>query len=183
MLNSTINSNEFEYKNKKMRLNGGVVNGTIDEYSGSVVGVPPIKQISKIQSVQNFSQETDQFNPKKQRKGEQRYYDNIAYSNNNDHQGGSSQSVHLTKSVENLHHVKQKRQVNDNKFMHNNNNMGSTIPKINSTGDINRGLQFGNKFLKKNKNRDWEKSDYGSSHLIIKDAQFIETSVQEFPEM
>jgi len=59
MLNSTINSNEFEYKNKKMRLNGGVVNGTIDEYSGSVVGVPPIKQISKIQSVQNFSQETD----------------------------------------------------------------------------------------------------------------------------
>lgn len=54
------------------------------------------------------------------------------------------------------------------------------MPKINSTYDISKGLNFGHKFVK-GKNREYDGMDYGSNSLLnIKDSsQMMDTSITE----
>lgn len=79
----------------------------------------------------------------KKRKGEQRYYNNIAYSND-DHFGGSVRGK-IDKSMESIQRLKNKgkpKQTQEIRLIPSLNN-GDKLMKINSTTDINRGLNFG----------------------------------------
>lgn len=111
-------------------------NGIVEEYTGSVA---PAKQLSKIHSVQNFDKDTD-FQLKQRRGGQQRYYNNAAYSNDDNGTGASRMKVN--KSVESLKRIKQNHKGAAKQMR------GVKIPKINSTNDLSKGMNFGHKFVK-----------------------------------
>ena len=52
-------------------------------------------------------------------------------------------------------------------------NRGDVMPKINSSTDMSKGLNFSNKFVK-TKNRDQYDEEYGSPLLNIKESQMID---------
>lgn len=122
----------------------------------------------------------------KQKRGEQRYHNNVAYSN--DDNGTGIARMKVNKSVESLKRVKQGQNNGTIRLPPNDIKLNANLdkgdrdrmPKINSTYDISKGLNFGHKFVK-TKNKEYDGMEYGSNSLInIKDSsQMMDTSINE----